>query len=187
MGKSSLPKLCSVDGCEGRVRARGWCTKHYHRWERHGDPLITKATPWGLTVEERFWSKIDASGVCWEWTDSLCEGYGTIWIGKQRMKAHRWAWEYLIGPIPDGLVIDHLCRNRKCVLPDHLEPVSDRVNIRRGHGALSRLNKTHCPQGHPYSGDNLHISMNGGRSCRTCLRKRGRILAANYRARKAGR
>ena len=92
------------------------------------------------SVEERFWAKINknAEGGCWEWTKALhSRGYGQMITGSKTTKrhnvyAHRFAYETLVGPIPDGLVLDHLCRNPKCVNPAHLEPVTRQENIRRG-------------------------------------------------------
>jgi len=121
---------------------------------------------------ERFMSKVDIrEGGCHEWTGGRAgEGYGYFYTGSTapgehgRVYAHRWAYEHFVGAIPDGLVIDHLCRNRRCVNPDHLEPVPQRVNVARGVGNGSQ---THCPQGHPYDGPNLRI-YRGARFCRTC-------------------
>ncbi|MEU5322933.1 HNH endonuclease signature motif containing protein [Streptomyces sp. NPDC021056] len=90
--------------------------------------------------------------------------------------AHRYAWELLREPIPAGLVIDHLCRNRRCVNPGHLEVVTLAENTRRGFG-ISTFNalKTHCPQGHPYSVENTYIHpRNSARICRACARERDR-------------
>lgn len=83
---------------------------------------------------------------------------------------HRLAWEEVRGPIPAGLVIDHLCRNRACYRIDHLEVVTQRENILRGEGATAvHARKTQCPQGHPYSGPNLYVEPSTGkRRCRTC-------------------
>lgn len=124
------------------------------------------------TESERFWEKVDFTGPCWEWTAYRLQGYGRFGVGGRGGRivyAHRWAWEHLVGPIPDGSIIDHLCRNRACVNPDHLEPVTSRVNSLRGysHAALN-ARKTHCPQGHPYSEENTYRMANGNRICRTC-------------------
>ncbi|HEY7824270.1 MAG TPA: HNH endonuclease signature motif containing protein [Acidimicrobiia bacterium] len=125
--------VCSIPGCHERHEARGWCNKHYLRWKRHGNPL-----GWGHgLLWDRFWNKVDASGDCWEWIGATAgNGYGKINVkGRDHYPefAHRVGWELLVGPIPDGLVIDHLCRNTLCVNPDHLEPVTHKVNVRRGY------------------------------------------------------
>jgi len=127
------------------------------------------------TAEERFWVKVDASGDCWEWTAGAnALGYGTFVpdsASKKKVKAHRFAWETLIGPIGKGLVIDHLCRNPRCVNPDHLEPVTQRMNIMRGYSRSVRNAKvTHCPRGHEYDEANTRFDPNGGRKCRACHR-----------------
>ena len=115
---------------------------------------------------------------CWIWDGSTADtGYGNIAIrvdGKQVTKlAHRLLYEIEKGPIDKQLEIDHLCRNRWCVNPDHLEPVSRRENVIRGIGpqlaAERNLAKTHCPQGHAFSGDNLYVYKGRkGQECRGC-------------------
>jgi hypothetical protein len=103
-------------------------------------------------------------------------GYGRVKIGGQRTVAHRAAYELACGPVPDGLELDHLCRVRCCINPAHLEPVTHRENGRRGvagqHHADRQAAKTHCPEGHPYSGANLFLRRNGYRECRACMRAR---------------
>lgn len=101
---------------------------------------------------DRFWGRVDRSGDCWAWTGAHhVEGYGEFQMDGRRLRAHRVAWEWAHGPIPVGLEPDHLCRNRACVNPDHLELVTHRVNILRGL-APTAINaaKTECPRGHPY-------------------------------------
>lgn len=127
---------------------------------------------------ERFWEKVDTSGDCWNWTAYKLQGYGRFGIGGSHknggriLYAHRWAYEALVGPIPDGLTLDHLCRNRACVNPDHLEPVTPAENTRRGGMSL----RTHCPQGHEYTPENtLRGKTTRGsitRVCRECNRLR---------------
>jgi hypothetical protein len=96
-------------------------------------------------------------------------GYGHVWLDGRHQSVHRVAYELTIGPIPEGLQIDHLCRNRTCFNPRHLEPVAQSVNIRRGVSFTSlNASKTHCPAGHPYSGPNLRVRTSGRRACRAC-------------------
>jgi hypothetical protein len=125
-------------------------------------------------MPDRFWSKVDRRGPddCWPWTAALTgDGYGRIrGTSGQRIMAHRLAYELSVGPIPDGLTIDHLCRVRACCNPAHLEPVTNRENIRRGEGlAVLNAAKTHCPQGHPYDEANTQW-VGGMRKCRICNR-----------------
>lgn len=131
--------------------------------------------------EIRFWSKVDKSAGdagCWLWRSSRrSSGHGTFVERKggptKATGAHRVAYEYLVGPIPDGLVLDHLCRNPPCVNPAHLEPVTQHENSRRaaeqdGRGSY----KTECPHGHPYSVENTRVYTDPSgqvrRNCRTC-------------------
>jgi DNA-binding XRE family transcriptional regulator len=123
---------------------------------------------------ERFWAKVDASGDCWEWiAPRTPAGYGQFQLtSHRRIAAHRFAWEILVGPIPEGLQLDHLCRNPPCVNPDHLEPVTPRENTLRGYGPTARYAKaTTCVAGHPLAGDNLYRYPDGERGCRTCARR----------------
>lgn len=112
---------------------------------------------------------------CWIWlgaTNGI--GYGKFYVVDRMMYAHRFAYIQKYGEIPEGLELDHLCRNSYCVNPDHLEAVTHQENVKRGKAgeniATKNREKTHCPQGHPYSGDNLYIKPNGSRVCRTCRR-----------------
>lgn len=123
---------------------------------------------------ERFAAKIALTDSgCIEWIASIQgEGYGQFFRGGRtvpgehgKVAAHRWSYEYHVGPIPEGLEIDHLCRNRLCVNPEHLEPVTSQENISRSHG---NGKKTHCPAGHPYDVDNTYSPPSGGRVCRAC-------------------
>ena len=126
---------------------------------------------------ERFFQKVgeeDENG-CWPWLAAKKWGYGCFALegGKVQVRAHRYAYEVLVGPIPEGLTIDHLCRNRGCVNPSHMEPVTMGVNVLRGDGPSARNARvTHCPRGHPYDEENTYRRSDGGRDCRTCLRAR---------------
>lgn len=115
--------------------------------------------------------------LCWVKIKVSGEGYGRIQVDRQPHYAHRLAFERLIAPFPDGLVPDHLCRVRACWNPWHLEPVTTRVNIRRGRVALPRV---HCPKGHPYDAANTYVSPKGKRNCVMC----NRAALRAYRARK---
>ncbi len=127
------------------------------------------------STESRFWAKVHKTNTCWLWTGAIIanSGYGQFRYARRsggRVLAHRYAYELLIGLIPEGLVIDHLCRNRACVRPSHLEAVTHRENILRGEGlAAQNARKTHCTQRHPYSGDNLYVEPSGYRRCRNCM------------------
>lgn len=127
-----------------------------------------------LTIEQRFWQKVEKTEDCWLWLASRWGGRGNCQYGAFRTEgtteyAHRYSYRLHFGPIPEGLTIDHLCRVKLCVRPDHLEAVTGRLNTQRGS---PHLVKTHCPQGHPYEGGNLYVRPRGSRECRECLRQK---------------
>lgn len=109
-------------------------------------------------------------------------GYRKARVGGRNDRLHRLVYECLRGPIPKWLQLDHLCRNRGCCNPDHLEPVTGRVNNLRGECfTAANAAKTHCPKGHPYAGANLYVNPKGGRVCRECVRERMRIYREKRR------
>lgn len=133
------------------------------------------------TIERVLGNCIESADGCWEFQASrLKEGYGQIRDtkkdGGQLLLTHRVAYTYFISEIPEGLVLDHLCRNPSCCNPWHLEPVTNRENGRRGIGwerrgwyiAEMQRAKTQCPSGHPYSQENTYMTLRGGRQCRKC-------------------
>lgn len=142
-------------------------------------------------TKETFWSRVDKNGPappgrpglgpCWAWrgTINVRWGYGYFsWEGQRNLRAHIVAYTLAVGPVPEGLVLDHLCRARHCVNPEHLEPVTQQENCRRGMtgkapGTTGERNKakTHCPRGHEYAGANLRLH-GRRRHCRACDRAR---------------
>lgn len=166
--------------CTSCAAARSASLKAYR--ERKAAGVVVVVTP-----EERFWSKVEkADGcACWVWTAGLSvDGYGQFTINKRPLRAHRYAYEQANGPIPDGLVLDHLCRNRRCVRPDHLEPVTNRENVLRGVG-LSAIGarRTHCVNGHAFDAANTYVDSRGHRICRACRAAKQRRYAARKKAR----
>ena len=134
-----------------------------------------------IPLEERFWSRVEITGFCWNWVGTLSPaGYGRITeADRTEHLAHRWAYETLTQQaIPKGMHIDHLCRNRACVNPDHMEVVPGAVNVMRGFGPPAKnARKTHCQYGHelPQQGEFYD------RTCRECRRKTWREYAQKKR------
>ena len=134
-----------------------------------------------MDLAERFWSKVDKSGDCWIWTAGKSkDGYGRIGVCGAARLAHRIAWIMERGNIPDGMTIDHLCRNRACQNVQHMELVTNRENVLRGYGPTAvNGRKTHCIRGHELSGYN--ILPGRGRHCRECYRLVDATRRALYR------
>lgn len=175
---------CCIEGCDRQAIAKDMCPHHYNNMKRNGSPTRV-LRPSGATTEERFWRYVEKTDGCWLWTGARTHGYGNFYVplgdGKyKQIQAHRWAYEALVGPIPDGATLDHLCHtraittcrdgkacpHRRCVRPDHLEPIPLAINIQRGGNGT----KTHCKRGHEFTPENTYIMKNGGRSCRACMK-----------------
>lgn len=120
---------------------------------------------------DRIFAQVDF-GLCWEWTGyKLKHGHGRTTVAGRKVLVHVWVWEHLVGPIPAGLEIDHLCRNTCCCNPDHLEPVTHQVNVLRGNApAAHHARQTHCKRGHKFTPENTKKGSRGDRVCRTCNR-----------------
>lgn len=141
---------------------------------------------------DRFWSRVEKTPSCWLWTGRTYNGYGLTYVkvdGRWRSRGvHRVAYEMLVGPIPEGLQIDHLCRVRNCVNPDHLEPVTMLENVRRGISptAINRRKKR-CKYGHLFTPENTYYRQNGDRQCVECRRRMMReTIERRSRARARG-
>lgn len=176
-GHDMADSTCSVDGCERLVERRGYCKAHFNRVLRHGHPQADK--PVGFKVS---WSdpkgalyarvQVTPSG-CHQWTGSIHKGYGRATGGLAHVKS----WELANGPVPDGMELDHLCRNRACINPDHLEPVTHDENVKRGLSGSAARARTHCPKGHAYDSANTYRDSRGWRSCKACFRAPKRAVA----------
>ena len=166
--------------CRECTRARG---REAYRRRMASRKQAPPTQPTGVRALDRNIGAADASG-CWRWGGYVSEsGYGVARVDGKSKPAHRAVHVALVGTIPQGLDLDHLCRVRDCVNPDHLEPVTRRVNVLRGVGAgAQNARKTHCIKGHPLDGDNL-VSWARNRLCRECYRERDRIKARARRAR----
>lgn len=127
---------------------------------------------------ERFWEKVNKTDECWLWTAGTCkDGYGRFRLDGRVQQAHRVAYELLVGPIPEGLELDHVCRVTACVRPDHLEPVTHQENMARGHYGRRDC----CKRGHLFTPENTRW-VESGRRCRKCAVENTR----RYQERRAG-
>lgn len=184
-----MTRLCEADGCDRPHSRKGWCGMHANRMDRNGTlELVGGRGKWSRPLpSDRFWARVDKSapGGCWLWTGCVCsDGYGTIGVDGKTWLTHRYSWLVIHGrEIPEGLVLDHLCKVRRCVNPDHLEPVTIRVNALRSDSPPARhARKTHCVNGHEFTPENTSLSRKGHRICRTCDR---RYDAAREKSRKS--
>ena len=134
---------------------------------------------------DRFWSLVEKTASCWHWLGYTQDGYGRTVVDGKRAMAHRFSYQWRHGPVPKGLVLDHLCRNRRCVNPDHLEAVTQRTNSLRGISPVSENNrKRYCKHGHPFDAQNTYLrSQSGNRDCRTCRNDRVRRWKTTNRER----
>ncbi|MFI8300031.1 HNH endonuclease signature motif containing protein [Streptomyces nigra] len=175
-------ETCRAADCAKPAQSRGWCRAHHRAEIEKGNRILIR-TP--KPAAERFWPKVDKASAngCWNWTGAIGpNGYGYFGAPKGTSRlAHRFAYESVNGPVPNGLQLDHLCRNRRCVNPTHLEAVTQRVNTLRSDGPTALNSRaTHCKKGHEFTPENTAV-YRGKRECRTCKRTR---LRAAYQSRK---
>ena len=125
-----------------------------------------------IMLDNRFWGKVNKTDSCWEWIACInSHGYGAFSLNGKSELSHRLSYENKYEKIPEGLDLDHLCRNRKCVNPDHLEAVTRQTNLLRGDTICAKnKQKTHCSEGHEFTTENTYIRSNGSRKCRSCGR-----------------
>ncbi len=174
---------CSIEGCDRDRLARGWCSLHYQRWKKYGDPLADVAVKIHGDHLARFWSKVDKDGPlpmwapflgpCWLWADVPdAKGYSSFWNGTKIVRAHNYSYELHLGPVPDGLELDHWCRVRGCVNPSHLDPVTHAENVRRSQeNRQTGRYATHCKRGHELTPESVYDHPKGGRQCKRCKRE----------------
>lgn len=178
---------CSVAGCSKDKGPRGMCWMHYSRERRYGSLAPLPPLP---TAAERFWALVDKSAGpdgCWPWTGRIERtGYARFYANGRTVAAHRFAYELVVGLIPEGLVLDHVCHSadchlgsecphRRCVNPAHLCPVTNRENVLRGASNSARSARaTHCAKGHPFDAQNTTVDKRGWRRCLECDRVRSR-------------
>lgn len=168
---------CKIEGCDRSHVARGFCQRHYRRWKKHGDPLrIHYDLDWRLDARTK---KTKSKRGCWLWMGTRAPaGYGILCYKGKYQRVHRLMYERYRGLIPPGLVLDHLCRNPPCVNPDHLEPVTDAENCRRGMSPPAKNARLkRCRRGHKFM-----LKPNGRRQCMTCQTAARKRMEAKRKA-----
>ena len=136
LGSAPLPekKTCNIDGCDKPRKARGWCNAHWTRWRKHGDPLGVAYRGPEATFLAMTEPLVGDPG-CIIWTGATNGGYGCLSVNGRIVRAHRFAWEQINGPIPAGMFLDHTCYERSCVNVDHLRLATPKQNSTNRSGA----------------------------------------------------
>lgn len=192
-GIKGTSEECSIPDCTGRAVGWGWCQKHWQRWRKYGDPLGSAPPRRYTQLLKRM--EHQQNGCIYMTGNIRPDGYARI----SNQGAHRVAYEYFIGPIPEAHDVDHDCHNRadppchlgpacphrRCVNPDHLRAVPHKENVLAGvsFGAVNAA-KTHCNRGHEFTPENTHFESGGGRRCRVCRRLREKAYRDRQRAKR---
>jgi HNH endonuclease len=185
-----MTTTCSIPDCFKKVHSKGLCQPHYRRQRRTG----TTDNYFDRTVEERFLAFVSTektSEGCIQWIGSTdSKGHGKFWDGEKIIGAHKWAYEHFVGPVPEGLILDHTCHDprvcrlgincphRACVNIEHVIPTTKKVNSSGDRSAVAASNKaraeaqTHCINEHEFTPENTTITKEGFRVCKTCNRER---------------
>lgn len=164
-------RTCTIPGCDKDFYGRGMCNMHLKRQVRKGSTDKPDNT---RPEAERFWEKVEKTDTCWNWTGALSSGsYGSFAVFHEGVRkniiAHRWTYATFKGELVEGMHLDHLCRNTRCVNPDHLEQVTPLVNMQRGVIPNMQVKLTNiCRRGHSME-DAFTFTGTSGRACRTCV------------------
>jgi len=187
-------RICSIPECARQHYAKNLCKMHYARLRKTGSTVLAAR-------KDQLLANVRVTETCWIWTGKpTSNGYGRFGLDGNMIAAHRASYLLFVGPIPEGLELDHRCHtddtecpggsscpHRRCVNPEHLEPTTHLENVQRGRGGQLQLARTHCPQGHPYDADNTFMRADGARGCRICRNDRSRKCKARKRAQTAPR
>jgi len=178
----STEKRCTFDGCDKTQKSKGLCAAHYWQLSKKKtlSPLYSTqrmpGTPPQIDYREVPCLVPGLIGPCHEWIRGKDNGYGIVGINGKKIYVHRYVWELANGQIPDGLVVDHQCRNKTCCNVDHLRVVTHKVNSTENVVDMNwqiQKSKTHCKYGHEFTKENTYIrNKKGNRTCRSCLKQR---------------
>lgn len=182
MSRNTTPKVCSFPGCGRQATRKSLCPTHYQQQKagRQLVPIYSKCRPFGsppiILFDEIECPNPALRGPCHIFKGGKNKGgYGQVCVMRRQTSVHRYVWERDVGPIPEGMQIDHQCRNRACCNIDHLRVVTPKMNATEnivGNIRLEQAKKTHCVNGHEFTIENTKIHSGHFRKCRACDRIR---------------